>query len=61
VSVDAAGPQPRIVKLALVLGDGSTIDYRVELGEVARLPFPEQLLATLRDQHFVGFQVTEDA
>ena len=46
------------IRIAFVLGDGTTVEYTGELGEVVRLPYPEQLLERLRAGHWMGVEVT---
>lgn len=54
-----APPAPLPIRIGFVLGDGSVISYRGQLGEVLRFGEPEQLLEALRKQHWMGVEITD--
>ncbi|HKW93969.1 MAG TPA: hypothetical protein VJX92_18910 [Methylomirabilota bacterium] len=43
--------------IIFVLGDGSTVPYKGEMGEVLRLPYPRALLDMLAAGNWMGVEV----
>lgn len=56
---DSSRPRPRLVQVSFVLGDGTTIPYRAEMGEVLKFDHTEKLLEALRDRQWIGLEVID--